>query len=151
MNAQVTVTQKPVSPGRARYSPLKPSRRECRVSASPVVTMLVCFFTFAHWAAGAAKHPAFPAPSSVRKARFSVNSGAIVPRECQIASWLFEIQIWKSRATVIKPHASCSPQYSGKRVGSPPTSDGVESGWRSIGRLLFSRANVGKPIAGGNA
>src|SRR5215813_11734808 len=27
---QVTVTQKPVSPGRARHSLLKPSRRECR-------------------------------------------------------------------------------------------------------------------------
>src|ERR1700741_3440294 len=27
---QVTVTQKPVSPGRARHSPLTPSRRECR-------------------------------------------------------------------------------------------------------------------------
>src|SRR5215475_9762136 len=30
MIPQVTVTQKPVSPGRARHSLLKPSRRECR-------------------------------------------------------------------------------------------------------------------------
>jgi hypothetical protein len=28
---QATVTQKPVSPGRARHSPLKPLRRECRI------------------------------------------------------------------------------------------------------------------------
>jgi hypothetical protein len=43
-DAPATVTQKPVSPGRARRSLLTPSRRECRCSASPVVTTLMCFF-----------------------------------------------------------------------------------------------------------
>ena len=33
--------------------------------------------------------------------------------------------------------------YSGKLCGYPPMSDGGFSGWRSIGRLLFSRANDG--------
>ena len=37
----------------------------------------------------------------------------------------------------------CRHQYSGNWVGWPPKSDGGLSGWRSIGRLLFSRANVG--------
>ena len=42
-------------------------------------------------------------------------------------------------------------QYSGKRVGSPPRSEGGLSGWRSIGRLLFSRANDGNPYGEGKA
>src|SRR5580700_6414210 len=49
-----TVTQKPVSPGRARYRPLTPSRREGRVApVEPVVTNS-CAFLIAHEAAGAA-------------------------------------------------------------------------------------------------
>ena len=44
-----------------------------------------------------------------------------------------------------------SAQYSGNCLGKPPTSDGVLSGWRSIGRLLFSRANDGYPYGDGNA
>ena len=42
------------SPGRARRKPLKPSRGESRlIPSEPVVTMLVCFSTFAREAAGA--------------------------------------------------------------------------------------------------
>ena len=41
----------------------------------PVVTTLVCFFTFAYEAAGAAKHPAFPAPSPVERVLLN-DSGA---------------------------------------------------------------------------
>src|SRR5229473_7100675 len=50
----MTVTTRIRSPGRARNKPLKPLRGECRVySGGPVVTMLVCHFTFAREAAGA--------------------------------------------------------------------------------------------------
>src|SRR5207245_3845698 len=53
------------SPGRARYKPLKPLRREGRViSATPVVTTL-CFLPM-HRGRGCGEHPAFPAPSVFR-------------------------------------------------------------------------------------
>src|ERR1700756_3565629 len=60
---RATVTQKPVSPGRARYSPLTPSRRECRCFGFICGDYTCVLSTIAHKAAGAAKHPAFPAPS----------------------------------------------------------------------------------------
>ncbi len=60
------------SPGRARRKPLKPLRRECRVNpAATAVTTLVCFFIFAREAAGAAKRPAFPAPSHFGRSGFA--------------------------------------------------------------------------------
>src|SRR6516162_6742991 len=52
--APMTVTKTSWTPGRARRKPLKPSRRKCRiVFGEPVVTTLVCFFSFAREAAGA--------------------------------------------------------------------------------------------------
>jgi hypothetical protein len=55
LNPPVAVTTRIRSPGRARYKPLKPLRGECRVySGVPVVTTLVCHFTFAREAPGAA-------------------------------------------------------------------------------------------------
>src|SRR5579872_1100889 len=52
------------SPGRARRKPLKPFVQGVpETFGVPVVTTLVCFFQFAYGAAGAAEHPAFPAPS----------------------------------------------------------------------------------------
>src|ERR1700751_6102160 len=54
----VTVTQKPVSPGRARRSLLTPSRRECRCFGF-ICGSNLCAFYHAHRAADAAKHPAF--------------------------------------------------------------------------------------------
>jgi hypothetical protein len=60
------------SPGRVRSKPLKPSRRECRANpAATAVTTLVCFFIFAREAAGAAKRPAFPAPSHFGRSGFA--------------------------------------------------------------------------------
>ena len=47
VNPAMTVTKRNSSPGRARRKPLKPSRRECRVSGEPVVTT-VCYHHFAH-------------------------------------------------------------------------------------------------------
>src|SRR5579871_6968220 len=63
MIPQVTVTQKPVSPGRARHKPLTPLRRECRCFGWTCGEYACVLFAFAHEAAGAAQHPAFPAPS----------------------------------------------------------------------------------------
>src|SRR5215813_15567102 len=52
--APMTVTKRSWTPGRARRKPLKPLRRECRiVFGEPVVTTLVCSFSFAREAAGA--------------------------------------------------------------------------------------------------
>jgi len=62
-NVKVTVTQKPVSPGRARYRPLTPLRRECRCFGFACGDYTCVLLTIAHKAAGAVKHPAFPAPS----------------------------------------------------------------------------------------
>ena len=71
-----TVTQKPVSPGRARYRPLTPSRRECRCFGFICGDYTCVLSTIAHKAAGAAKHPAFPAPSSFIEGDRRTISGA---------------------------------------------------------------------------
>jgi hypothetical protein len=47
----------------------------------PVVNLLVCFFPFARKAAGAAKHPAFPAPSLFFEGKRFARLGQFVPRE----------------------------------------------------------------------
>jgi hypothetical protein len=47
VNPAMTVTKRNSSPGRARRKPLKPLRRECRVSGEPVVTT-VCYLHYAH-------------------------------------------------------------------------------------------------------
>src|ERR1700761_3754643 len=46
------------SPGRAWHKPLRPLRRECRVSGVPVVTT-VCLLLL-HTGCGCGGHPAFP-------------------------------------------------------------------------------------------
>jgi hypothetical protein len=61
---QVTVTQKPVSPERARDKPLTPLRRECRCFGFICGDYARVLSTLAYEAAGAAEHPAFPAPFS---------------------------------------------------------------------------------------
>ena len=51
------------SPGRARSKPLKPLRREGRMTPPlPVATTLVCFL-FCTRGCGCGEHPVFPAPS----------------------------------------------------------------------------------------
>src|SRR5579871_2562777 len=65
-DAQVTVTQKPVSPGRVRDKPLTPSRREGRVApVEPVVNEARVLFPFGREAMGAAS-----ARLSLRPPRF---------------------------------------------------------------------------------
>ena len=54
------------SPGRARRKPLKPLRAGMPgESGGPVVTMLVCYFTFRTRGRGCIGRPAFPTPSHV--------------------------------------------------------------------------------------
>ena len=74
------------SPGRARRKLLKPSRRECRCFGWTCGDYACVLLPFAHKAAGAAKHPAFPAPSASRGTKSTQNPGAIAPRECGCAS-----------------------------------------------------------------
>ena len=62
----MTVTKRSWTPGRARRSLLKPSRRECRCFGFICSDYACVLLSFAHKAAGAAKHLAFPAPSSLR-------------------------------------------------------------------------------------
>jgi hypothetical protein len=79
----VTVTQKPVSPGRARRSPLTPSRRECRCFGFICGDYACVLSSRARKAAGAVKHPAFPAPSIIQ-GRSMQSLGHFVPRECAL-------------------------------------------------------------------
>jgi hypothetical protein len=75
--AQATVTQKPVSPGRARYSLLTPSRRECRCFGFTCSDYARVLFAFAYGAMGAAEHLAFPAPSGISDGGSQASSGAM--------------------------------------------------------------------------
>src|ERR1700751_1987274 len=83
---QATVTQKPVSPGRARHSPLKPSRRECRCFGFICGDYTCVLSTNAHKAAGAAKHPAFPAPSFSIEGDRHTTSGATRRENAKLCS-----------------------------------------------------------------
>ena len=74
------------SPGRARRKLLKPSRRECRCFGWTCGDYACVLLPFAHKAAGAAKHPAFPAPSVVLRDKIDAKLGRIAPRECGCAS-----------------------------------------------------------------
>jgi hypothetical protein len=60
---QATVTKRSWTPGRARRSLLKPLRRECRCFGLTCSDFAGVLLIFAHWAMGAAKRLAFPAPS----------------------------------------------------------------------------------------
>ena len=63
------------SPGRARRKLLKPSRRECRCFGWTCDDYACVLLPSAHKAAGAAKHPAFPAPSVVSRDKIDAKPG----------------------------------------------------------------------------
>src|SRR5438445_4041366 len=67
------------SPGRARYKPLKPLRREGRMIRHHL-WRLPCAFYHCTRAAGASWHPVFPAPSAFR-GWLTVQLGRIAPRD----------------------------------------------------------------------
>jgi hypothetical protein len=58
---RVTVAKKPGAPRRARSKPLKPLRREGRLSGSYLWFLPRAFYS--HGGHGCGQHPAFPAPS----------------------------------------------------------------------------------------
>src|ERR1700675_2855421 len=51
------------SPGRARYKPLKPLRRECRIASAEPVCSCAFFCAVCTRDRGCSVHPVFPAPS----------------------------------------------------------------------------------------
>jgi len=70
-------------PGESTIQALTPLRRECRIVRRTCGDLLVCFFHFAHKAAGAIVAPAFPAPSSCEGER--AKPGPHLPRERKVA------------------------------------------------------------------
>jgi hypothetical protein len=78
--SRATVATKQWSPGRARRTPLKPSRREGRVvRLVPVVTPPAFCLQADH---GCGQHPAFPAPSRSSRAMPLTARTRNAPREC---------------------------------------------------------------------
>ena len=64
------------SPGRARYKPLKPLRREGRVKPVNLWRLCSCAFYIRTRGCGCNGHPAFPAPSISRGRKSLHSSGA---------------------------------------------------------------------------
>jgi len=113
-----TVTQKPVSPGRARHSPLTPSRRECRCFGFSCSDYAGVLLIFAHWAMGAAKHPAFPAPSSLRGRRTMHHSGISCRGNAQVCRQERDYVGWVERER--NPSSSQAASTVGFVVLNPP-------------------------------
>jgi hypothetical protein len=84
-NLQATVTNKVMDTGESTKQPLTPLRRECRCFGFICGDYTCVLSTIAHKAAGAAKHPAFPAPSDFF-GRSMQQLGRNSRRECEVAS-----------------------------------------------------------------
>src|SRR6185312_3126014 len=69
------------SPGRAWNKSFKPLRRECRIVWLTCGDYACVLFSFAHKAAGAVAHPAFPAPSAFAGDMKYAQPGQDMPRE----------------------------------------------------------------------
>ena len=110
------------SPGRARRKPLKPLRAGTPgVSGGPVVTMLVCFFTFAREAAGAAGARRSPRPLLFRRAGRHAKPGRMrrgIAKPCLRTAGLFENRIGNLRQRHV-PLRRAMPQPS----SSAPAAD----------------------------
>jgi len=81
---RATVTTRSWTPGRARSSVNTIAQGNVGVSASPVVDLLVCFFTFAHEAMRAARAPGIPCALHLSKAPIDAHLGQITSRECEV-------------------------------------------------------------------
>ena len=82
MTPRATVTNKVMDTGESSKQPSNPLRRECRCSASPVVTTLVCF---SHLRTGLWVRPAPGIPCALSlfsRAGFSIARARDVPRDC---------------------------------------------------------------------
>src|SRR5205809_1219311 len=80
--AQMTVSNKPGHRGEREVSRKTIARGMPGRTGVTVVTMLVCFVLFRTRGCGCIGHPAFPAPSDLRRDNHSQNLGRIRPREC---------------------------------------------------------------------
>jgi hypothetical protein len=90
------------SPGRARRTPLKPSRREGRMIRLYLWFCRVHFFRTRTM--GASGHPAFPAPSCLTGADEFQNFGRVAPRDCECMSVQHSCQLPSLRgALATKP------------------------------------------------
>ena len=77
-----TVTQKPVSPGRARYKPSTPSRRECRCFGFACSDYACVLLSSRTQGCGCSQTPGIPCTLSFSRAAEKHSSGVIAPREC---------------------------------------------------------------------
>ena len=77
---QATVTQKPVSPGRARRSLLTPSRRECRCSGF-ICGSNLCAFYHRTQGCGCSQTPGIPCALSHFRGPPMQSLGHVMPRE----------------------------------------------------------------------
>jgi len=84
---QATVTKRSWTPGRARTTPLTPSRRESRSVSVNLWWTCSCAFIIRTRGCGCTQHPVFPAPSlSFEGVIVRKDPGAIAPRECGVTS-----------------------------------------------------------------
>ena len=91
---QATVTQRPVSPGRARHRPLKPLRSECRCFG--FACRCLCAFSNRTQGCGAAKTPGIPRAlscfeggSHITRARLRYGNAGVRPLGC----WTIESEM----------------------------------------------------------
>jgi len=99
------------SPGRARRKPLKPSRRECRLMRRTCGDYACVLFPFAHKAAGAAAHPAFPAPSAFRRGANQRPGRLTVPREGRVLAFRSSMEIRRPHHILHKYHAATASAW----------------------------------------
>src|ERR1700682_632658 len=75
------------SPGRARYKPLKPLRRECRIASAEPVCSCALFCTILHTRPRVQRASGIPCALSFREERKLVaNLGRVAPRERVVIS-----------------------------------------------------------------
>src|SRR5262249_19285015 len=87
MNPLVTVTQKPVSPGRARHSLLKPSRRECRCFGFICGSNLCAFYQCTQ-GCGCSQTPGIPCALFFFRGRLACTTRVLfASRECGVLSF----------------------------------------------------------------
>jgi hypothetical protein len=74
------------SPGRARYRPLKPLRRESRIASAGPVCSCACFCTILHTRPRVQRASGFPCALFGEGKKFSSDLGRNALRECGVAS-----------------------------------------------------------------
>jgi len=130
--------------GESTKQPLTPSRRECRCFGFTCGEFACVLLHFAHKAAGAAKHPAFPAPSSILRDEVDAKLGRN-PRRGNAESCPLPSLRGAKRRPVYARCASCAWQESAEALlragGSNPEC--------SRGEILdcFAESVIGRAFA----